>query len=247
MSALLVSLMYTLGFMAITAVIDFGFVYRVPGRWFILHAIGNFAAVIFCLEDLYLSFSDPLHALDGKASLFPVRIIAAIHIYHCVVFKDLRREDWVHHILMAGVICGVGMYFEPGPLMNVLSFFLSGLPGGIDYVLLTLVKNNKMDRLEEKKWNSAINAWLRAPGCAIAAFMIYMNRLYSHDDVSWLIVLVPMLLTFINGQYYGEQAIGNYHSRKAEERAEEKIKEIASKPRSPRGVIRKSGRDHTIC
>ena len=62
-----------------------------------------------------------------------------------------------------------------GSLSGFGCFFLSGLPGGMDYVLLTLTKNGLMDAMTEKKWNCTINTWVRGPSMAMCAFLCWQN------------------------------------------------------------------------
>ena len=41
---------------------------------------------------------------------------------------------------------------------------MNGLPGGIDYYLLIQVKRGKIKSIEEKKINTYLNNYIRAPG-----------------------------------------------------------------------------------
>ena len=45
-----------------------------------------------------------------------------------------------------------------------------GLPGGIDYAILACVKQGWAGWGTEKKWNRALNVWLRAPFSCITGF-----------------------------------------------------------------------------
>ena len=96
--------------------------------------------------------------------------MGAVHAYHLLAFKDLTLDDWVHHLVFGGTICFVGLVFNSGPLLSVLAFFLSGLPGGLDYLMLTLVKHELMERLTEKRWNARINVWIRSPGTMVGGW-----------------------------------------------------------------------------
>jgi hypothetical protein len=91
---------------------------------------------------------------------------------------------------------------------NVVGFFLTGLPGGMDYFMLVLVKLGKMDRLTEKRYNTRIMTWLRGPGALSASFMLYIicldpsNRSdYRHWYTPWAVLLVAFLC-FVNSQFY---------------------------------------------
>ena len=44
---------------------------------------------------------------------------------------------------------------------------MNGLPGGIDYLLLILVKIGKIKSIEEKRINTYLNNYIRAPGILI--------------------------------------------------------------------------------
>ena len=48
-------------------------------------------------------------------------------------------------------------------MMNYNHFFMCGVPGGVDYLMLFLVKHSWMTPLEEKRIATVINVWFRAP------------------------------------------------------------------------------------
>lgn len=138
-----------------------------------MHAIGNAFVVIFGLRDVITSFSDPFASGKGDYNLVPFYFIVAVHAYHMIAFKNLTTDDYVHHIVFGGIICTFGFLDSWGPVQNVVAFFLSGLPGGLIYCNLVMVKHNLMDYVTEKKWSARINVWLRAPGTLFGAFMLY--------------------------------------------------------------------------
>jgi hypothetical protein len=49
----------------------------------------------------------------------------------------------------------LGIVFKQtgGIANNFGCFFLSGLPGAIDYIMLVLMYEGKLDKMTEKKWN----------------------------------------------------------------------------------------------
>ena len=57
-----------------------------------------------------------------------------------LVFK-CTMDDYFHHFVFGGVICTLGLYQPVGPLQNAVGFFICGLPGGLDYLMLALVKH----------------------------------------------------------------------------------------------------------
>lgn len=94
-------------------------------------------------------------------------MFVAVHTYHCLGFK-LSQQDIFHHFLFVPTLgIGGGMLTSWGPIRNVLTFFISGLPGGVDYVMLVLLKNGMTDKLTCKRLSSKLNVWLRGPGCGV--------------------------------------------------------------------------------
>ena len=135
-------------------------------------------------------------------------------MYHLLAF-ECSTADWVHHLLFAGIICPIGLFFEPGPVQNTVGFFICGLPGGLDYLMLALVKLRRMDRYAEKRINSRINVWLRSPGLLFAAFCCVYGRFDVHAPaavkkrVPWWVAVSCALLCALNGQYYMQVVVGN--------------------------------------
>ena len=183
------------------------------GRWLFLHAMANFAVTVFSARDSITAFLDPAASCIGDYSLIPVQIIAALHLYHLLAFRNLSTDDWVHHLLFGGVISGIGMTYHAGPLQNLVAMFICGLPGGVDYLLLTLVKYGVVPKLEEKKWNARINVWLRSPGLMLCAVFMYVALMYGSEESTcskhkWKTCATAALI-FLNGQYYMQVVVGN--------------------------------------
>ena len=70
----------------------------------------------------------------------------------------------VHHIVMVLVMLPVAYMLAPGHMIGHGAFYASGLPGGIDYVFLVLIKCGVITKMQEKKWNVYVQNWVRAPG-----------------------------------------------------------------------------------
>ena len=101
----------------------------------------------------------------------------SLHIYHVLAFP-LNFQDWLHHFLMIGIVGPITFSFARGPICDYCSFFISGLPGGIDYAMLSLVKNGKLSKMVEKRVNAAINTWIRVPFTVIGGFILFQFQLY---------------------------------------------------------------------
>ena len=78
-------------------------------------------------------------------------------------------------------------------------FFICGLPGGMDYVMLAMVKHGLLDAMAEKRYNARINVWLRAPGLVCCAFAVWVAS--RQRDVGPG-MLAAAVLVAVNGLYY---------------------------------------------
>lgn len=198
------------------ALVDFVFTRHSRARWLYLHALGNLLVTITALDGTIRTFRDPLKSFDGRSSLGPASLVPAIHIYHLVAFA-CSTDDIVHHLVFAGVICPFGFYLDLGSIQAAVAFFICGLPGGIDYAMLALVKTGRMQSITEKIWNARINVWLRSPGLLFCAVTVVLCQ---HDDHALMTSFAAFLL-YLNGQYYMQVVVGNTFIRSRERKFSE--------------------------
>lgn len=181
-------------------------------RWFFLHTFANTAIVLFGLKDCAVSLSDPAGSMSARHSwsAVPGGFVAAIHLYHPLAFK-ISREDLFHHLAFALTGCGLNYVTNLGPITNLYFFFVCGLPGGVDYFLLALVKEGRLAPMRQKAVSAFINIWLRGPGLtAVFAFAWAAYRSGDHE-VNLAVMLLLLLLAPFNGQYYLQRVVANYH------------------------------------
>ena len=118
--------------------------------------------------------------------------------------------DLYHHFISV-FLCTPLCYVYNKKGLACYLFFNTGLPGGIDYLLLVLVKNNKIKGLTEKKINSYLNTYIRMPGGLITSYLVYKDAYQYNNSV--LITMGMYLLSFIiymNSAFFGKLAIENY-------------------------------------
>jgi hypothetical protein len=178
-------------------------------RWFVIHAIANFFVVVKSYQDVLRVIMDPSVAMMGHYSFAPMFYVTFIHVHHLAAFDDLRFEDFMHHLIFVGIFFWMAVSEKWGPVQNVILFFMSGLPGGIDYVLLALVKLEQIEYGVEKIVNARLNIWIRGPGlvyCAILLFqaLISGNHMLKTPYYSAVPIIV---LVFVNAQFYTNQAV----------------------------------------
>ena len=180
------------------------------GRYYILHTITNAICVFFTFEGMLKTILDPMKAGKGEASLNGYLVVTGLHIYHVLAFP-LNFQDWLHHFLMIGIVGPITFAFARGPIVDYCSFFISGLPGGIDYAMLSLVKNGKASKMMEKRFNAAINTWIRVPFTVIGGFILFQFQLYYdlNRGEQAMIITVALLVGW-NAVFYGRRVIENY-------------------------------------
>jgi hypothetical protein len=116
-----------------------------------------------------------------------------------------------------GAALSTAHQFHTGRLINYSLFFTTGLPGMIDYFLLFLVKNNKIQFIVEKKINSWINLWIRCPGCtshAVLTILVYniYNKTLLTSDFERFGYTFTAIITLWNGIYFMNKVIVSYNN-----------------------------------
>ena len=155
-------------------------------------------------------------------------------MYHFLAFTKLRSEDIVHHLLFVGVFGAVNFLMEWGRVVNCILFFVTGLPGGIDYALLALVKLGKYDKLDEKRANARINTWLRCPGLVAVAVLMSVCGAHGVLRVPYIALAIVIVLVSGNGIYYSHQVHANYHSLNATKTGGRPLDHLITTPQQQR-------------
>jgi len=182
---------------------------RYDGVYYAVHALHNTAIVYLTAPDVYHTLTDFQNIGSYGLNYAAMELVFALHIYHCVYyFKKLRFDDWLHHGLMIGIALPIGGLVPAGTLLGYSLFFTTGLPGGIDYTLLFLTRNNYLERDTEKRINVFLNTWIRSPGCmSLATFIIaYLNRI-EFSMVVFFSAILTAGLNYWNGQYFMAQIL----------------------------------------
>ena len=185
-------------------------------RWFLLHSLANWLVVGAGLRDAGAVALRPLCALALDAhTFFPSYVTFAVHAYHILAFTAVRPADLLHHGVFVGGLGYVCFTQHWGPLVNFLLLFMSGLPGAVDYAVLSAVKTGHVERLVEKRLNAALNTWVRAPGHVAVAVVIWCCAAHGTLTIPVPMAVVVACLCLANGLYYGEQVVAAYHTVRA--------------------------------
>lgn len=206
---LLYTFLYFVSFMGLDALLSrIGF----EGVYYAVHAIHNAAIVYTTAPEVWLTLTDFSAARIAETNYFAIQLCVALHLYHIVAYyRKLRLDDWLHHGLMIGIALPIGAVLDGGTLLGYSLFFTTGLPGGIDYVLLFLTRNGWLSRRFEKRANAEINVWIRSPGCVSLAAFVCVANAYNPNAPWWSITgsLLTAALNYWNGQYFMRQVVMN--------------------------------------
>jgi hypothetical protein len=179
------------------------------GRYFFLHAIANGIVVFASIPDLIRALTyHPYDTLNHPAwSVVGNSATMGLHLYHILAFT-LTSEDWWHHLQFIPMCFATPMFKRNiGCAVALSNFFLSGLPGGLEYVFLVLVMHGKMQKKTEKSYFAWLNQWVRGPGAVWTMILGYFswreNLLPLHGAVAWTFGLFHLY----NGMYFNQIAI----------------------------------------
>jgi len=176
--------------------------------WFQLHSIANIIVAFFTYNDVIDCFNDPNRSQEYVSYYIAPCMALTLHIYH-VMFFEMRKEDWIHHVGSCFVSIPMSLNY-PKKGLSFYCFFCCGLPGAIDYALLSLYKNDFCSKLVEKKINAYLNSYIRMPGGIIGCYLIYKDAFYMETGILLLSNLLLSFSIFMNTCFYGKQAIENY-------------------------------------
>lgn len=172
-------------------------------RWFFVHAVCNFVIAGAATPDLILVLTNPDMAfVCGDAlSVYILYFSLLLHVYHSVVFfEKLTSTDILHHSLMCGISGPLAIAYS-SRLSTAALWFLTGLPGAVDYTLLWLVKLGRVTRATERRAYLLLSMWIRSPGCIVCAYIGAGTLLTLRLD-ALVANVINVCLTVWNGQYF---------------------------------------------
>jgi hypothetical protein len=180
------------------------------GVYYLLHALHNGVIVYLTAGDFWYSLTDFTTVGTVTNNMEALRWVFALHFYHVLLYwRKFRFDDWLHHALMIGVALPLGGLLPAGRLLGYSLFFTTGLPGGIDYLLLFLNRNNIIGREIEKWANGWLNVWVRSPGCTshAALTLAFLSTQTAPDLLFWFGAFLTAALNYWNGQYFMFQVV----------------------------------------
>ena len=203
--------------------------------YYLLHSMANWGIVYYTLPTIrqiyktihihsYLIMSAPSnygfipdydldHIFSRNYTAF--QICTALHLYHILRYK-MNKEDIKHHIPTLAILSIPLFNLSNSPLIEHTLFYLCGLSGAIDYLLLSLSRNGIINNITEKRWNVLLNLYIRCPGSIVnASLSLYLLNLYKYNiPMSHQFAYLGVAgFSFWNGTYYLRNVTADYHIR----------------------------------
>lgn len=184
-------------------------------RWYQLHVIGNSIVTFNIINSIYNLYRDPYNNYRLLDDHYNSYLILNLHIHHILFFK-LNVMDYFHHIVfvLLGIVPTI-LYINT----NQIYFgyiACSGIPGIIEYSVLTLMKNNIITQYKQKKINAFIYNYIRYPMCVYGActniIMTRYNKILKKDNI-YITIYINILL-FLNGTIFNQLTLATYYKTK---------------------------------
>jgi hypothetical protein len=198
--------------LAIMPVTDFILIkmFNNKARWFQLHAVINFIITYLIFPDVYKLFVNPVLPLQkrNEYSDLSILLVCTLHIYHFII-ENLSLIELKHHVLFVAFgTLPVFIYWD-NIVVTIFLFAGCGLPGAIEYTMLSLVRNKYLDSLKQKEINSFINNYIRCPISIYGSSLAYISRINMNPPVP-LFLYYFIFLVYINGTFFSKMAIENH-------------------------------------
>jgi hypothetical protein len=188
--------------------------YNFNTSYFMLHFITNCIITSLCFPYFLTLFKDPNGIESDYEEYGYIRysfpIIASLHTYHLYNSYDfINLDEIIHHFVtyVFWIICQSLSH----PFYYVSLICMSGVPGGITYLMLFMQKHNIMSSLNEKYYSMLLNIWMRGPGCIIYSTLLYDRMIYIKNGDFCPIHLFLIGFTILNGIHFTTTIFDSYY------------------------------------
>ena len=183
-------------------------------RWYLLHVFINILCVVTSFSGFYLSMKNIYTSLNpvpfaklytkewilGPTSPLPTLIILSSHLYHMLFFA-LSNSDLYHHIFFAFSLTTINMIGDYGFARNVIPFVLCGLPGIIEYTIMSLYKFNFINK--NMRYSVTIaHLFLRLPLGIMIFYSLLHQVFFNYNICNPISTSIGATLVFINVTQY---------------------------------------------
>lgn len=182
--------------------------------YFLLHFIVNLINTILLIPLIIHLINDPtgkyIISNDWRQLNIIYPMIIGLHTFHVIHnINKIYYDEIIHHVLTHTFWYII--YIADNPIYIAPIMSMSGIPGGITYLMLFLQKYNLISRNNEKKISMYLNIWLRAPLCIIFTPLLYIQSLTNGLFYETLFMI---LFTMINGIHFMHNIVESYYLSK---------------------------------
>jgi hypothetical protein len=194
--------------------------------YFMAHFCLNMFCVYNCAHSVYSLIHNPLHL--EKVPNTMAFYVFLFHFYHILLCgNSIKSDELTHHCWVFAICPLISVNYIN--LSDMGMFFLTGLPGGITYLLLSLKNLHYVKDITEKRISKHLNMWIRAPGCILTSYIIYLNYMSNNFGSLSMIykfgVYLCMIGTLINGMYFASTIIESHGVARHKEKEQKQIEE----------------------
>ena len=185
-------------------------------QYFIIHFVHNMIITYIVAPYCLTMFVDPIGDNDdyliykkNYEFLFPM--ISGIHTFHLLKsYKKIQLDEIIHHIITYAF--GIINHILFHPFYYSYLIIVTGIPGGITYLLLFLQKLGYIESLTEKKISYLLNVWIRAPFTIVWATLAYSRLIYIEESlINKVLILISMIIIPLNGIHFMTTIAQSYH------------------------------------
>jgi len=143
--------------------------------------------------------------------LFPM--ISGLHTFHLIKsFNKIKLDEIAHHVITYAF--GFINYILSHPFFYSYLIIVSGIPGGITYLLLFLQKLEYIESITEKKISYLLNVWIRAPFTIVWATLAYDRLIYVEETtINKILILISIIIIPLNGIHFMTTIAQSYHKQ----------------------------------
>lgn len=168
---------------------------ELQSRYFFAHFLHNILVAFFTVPTIKEVLINPIQNNQDLYILVPsylTSILGALHIYHLTFYK-IGFDEIFHHIFAIYF-----HFFKLNKMLLASLFFMTGLPGGITYLLLILVRYNFITKLTEKRISKHLNLWCRMPGILFFASILLLNMINNPFEIQNYLTIFYMFWNSIH-------------------------------------------------
>lgn len=177
-------------------------------KYYLMHFLFNMYVSISTFNDTVFILKYPYDV--KQVSNFISFMVVLFHMYHIIFYYNkIDFDEIVHHVWIVFTILPVTWLYYCN-IANASLFFMTGLPGGITYLLLVLKNMEIISSLKEKQISKHLNMWIRIPGAVIVGYIIFINSINSQSYIEFLSLIFCTIGCFWNGIYFGSTIISSY-------------------------------------